>query len=57
MQNIGADIYSNIIPFLSTNDFISLLKVNKSHSELRKINIDKVNVCNRFTLVIKNDNK
>ena len=45
--------YYNIIPFLSIDDFISLLKVNKNHSELRKLDIDNINVCNRFTLVIK----
>ena len=49
------DAYYNIIPFLSIDDFISLLKVNKTHSELRKLNIDNINVCDKFTLVIKND--
>ena len=49
-------IYYNIIPFLCIDDFISLLKVDNNHFELRKLNMDNINVCDRFTLVIKNDN-
>jgi len=51
------EIYTNIIPFLSINDFISLLRVNKElHESLINLSYNNNNICDLFKLKFNNLN-